>query len=202
MKEIKTFVDQKMLNNTYVLVNDKEALIIDPSFSSEKLEDYIIENDLDVIAILLTHGHYDHFAGLEVLGNTYNCPYYISEEDEDFLYDKSKSYAVKLPKQKPELYPNNVFIIGNFELKTIKTPGHTPGSVIIVWHNNMFTGDFIFAKDIGRTDLKGSNPRAMENSLRELAKIEGDYNIYPGHEESSTLAEEKKYNSYLNLYVK
>ncbi len=201
MKDVITFVDGRMLNDTYLLVNDGQALIVDPSFSNEKLKSYVSDNNIKVLAILLTHGHYDHFAGVENLGNLFHCPYYISEEDEDFLYDRTKSFAPTLPKLKPLVYPDGLVRIGDFAIGIIKTPGHTPGSVVLVWENNMFSGDFIFHGDIGRTDLPGSSSKQMQDSLKAFAAIKGEYTIYPGHEESSSLAEEKKNNPYLLRYV-
>ena len=201
MKDLITFIDKRMLNNTYLLLQDNNALIIDPSFDNEELIDYVKKNDVNIKAILLSHGHYDHFAGVEKLGKLYSCPYYISEGDEDYLYDRSKSYAINLPSYKPMLYPADFFSVAGFELTIINCPGHTPGSVVIIWKNKMFSGDFIFYGDIGRTDLKGGSPVRMEESLKEFAKIQGEYEIYPGHEESTTLAQEKKHNLYLNRYI-
>ena len=149
----------------------------------------------------MTHGHFDHFAGLKDLGKLDACPYYISEEDAGYLYDKRMSFAFWTVTEKPELYPEGELELGNFKLSLFKAPGHTPGGVVIIWDNKMFTGDFIFHGDIGRTDLPGSDPSQMEESLKRFAKIKGDFIIYPGHEESSTLAAERKNNPYLRRYI-
>ena len=201
MKKVKTFVDNRILNDTYLLINDNKAVVIDPSFKVSKLIDYIKENELELVAVLLTHGHYDHFAGLEALGKEFTCPYYISEEDESFLYDKRRSMADKEVNGKPIIYQDSELLLDGFSLQILKVPGHTLGSVVIVWEDKMFTGDFIFHGDTGRVDLPGGSAKQMEISLREFAKIDGDYIIYPGHEESTTLAQEKKTNRDLKNYV-
>ena len=200
MAAVITFTDQRMLNDTYLLVNGSEALIIDPSFSPKEVLAYIAKKKLKVLAILLTHGHYDHFAGLKELGKELDCPYYISGKDEGFLYDRKYSFAISLPEKKPLIYPEDQLVIGGFKLDIFAAPGHTPGSVVIIWNNNMFTGDFVFCGDIGRTDLPGSDPKAMAESLAAFSGLSGDYLIYPGHEESSTLAKEKQNNPYLNRH--
>lgn len=197
MKNVKIFVDERMGNNTYLLSMDKKVIIIDPSFSTRKIIDYISENDYEVVAILLTHGHFDHFAGVDKLGNLYHCDYYISEEDESFLNGKESKifqYEVLL---EPKFYPDYQLKIEGFEFELLKVPGHTPGCVVIVWDDKMFTGDFIFAGDIGRTDLPKGSSKKMQESLAMFKQIKGDFIIYPGHEESSTLAKEKATNPHL-----
>ena len=197
MKNVKIFVDERMGNNTYLLSMDKKVVIIDPSFSTRKIIDYISENDYEVVAILLTHGHFDHFAGVDKLGNLYHCDYYISEEDESFLNGKESKifqYEVLL---EPKFYPDYQLKIEGFVFELLKVPGHTPGCVVIVWGDKMFTGDFIFAGDIGRTDLPKGSSKKMQESLAMFKQIKGDFIIYPGHEESSTLAKEKATNPHL-----
>ena len=201
MNKITTFVDNRMLNNTYLLKIDRQVLIIDPSFSTKEIKNYITKNNLEVLAILLTHGHFDHFAGVEELGNLYNCPYYISREDEGFLYDRSKSHAPNKMNMLPVIFPKEELSIGDFHLELIATPGHSLGSIVIVWEKSMFTGDFLFHGDIGRTDLPGSSHQQMVESLKMFAKIETDYKIYPGHEEGTSLKQEQINNPYLNRYV-
>jgi len=201
MKRLKTFVDAKMANDTYLLIDNKQAVIIDPSFSVNKLMTYIKEEKLKVLAVLLTHGHYDHYAGLKDLGKFIDCPYYISEEDAGYLYDKRMSFGFWTVDKEPEIYTKDDLVLGDFRFSLLKVPGHTPGGVVIIWDNKMFTGDFIFHGDIGRTDLPGSSPKQMEESLKRFAEVQGDYIIYPGHEESTTLAEEKKNNPYLRRYI-
>lgn len=199
MKEVKTFVSGPMANNTYLLIFGKEALIIDPSFNCDKLEIFITENNLKVLAILLTHGHYDHWLSLDKLAKKYDCPFYLSSKDNNFLGDEKLSLG-QTTSLMPLDYPP-ILNISKFEIEVFETPGHSPGSVTLIWNENMFTGDFLFAVDIGRVDLPGGNQKEMENSLTMVGKWSTDYKLYPGHEESSTLFKEQKHNLYLSKFV-
>ena len=83
------------------------------------------------------------------------------------------------------------------ELKVLHTPGHTPGSVCLIWKDQMFSGDTLFQGSCGRVDLPGGDPRVMMESLRRLASLEAEYHVHPGHGSSTTLSAEKRYNPYL-----
>ncbi len=197
MEKIKTFVDNKIMNNTYLLIKDGKCLIIDPSFTTKKIISYIKEENLELLAILLTHGHYDHFAGVDILGEIFNCDYYISEEDEGFLSGYESKFFGHEVKQLPKFYPDYHLDIGDFHIELMKVPGHTPGSVILIYEDKMFTGDFLFAGGIGRTDLPKGSVKDMQKSLEMLKDIKVEYYIYPGHEETSVLSKELKRNPYL-----
>ena len=87
--------------------------------------------------------------------------------------------------------------IGSFEFETIYTPGHTPGSVIYVFEDDIFTGDTLFHLSVGRTDLVGGNERILRDSLKAFRDFKKDYRIHPGHEAETTLEFELQYNPYL-----
>lgn len=197
MENIKIFVDQQMQNNTYLIINQQDVIIIDPSFSTRRIIEFINNNNYVVKAILLTHGHYDHFAGVDILGDLFQCDYYISEEDESFLHGYDSKIFKHALQRVPKYYPDHQLKIASFNIDILKTPGHSPGSVVLVWGDSMFTGDFLFAGDIGRTDLSGGSVKQMQLSLAYFKTISLDYVIYPGHEESSTLKKEKLTNPYL-----
>ena len=87
--------------------------------------------------------------------------------------------------------------IDGVELTVLHTPGHTPGSVCLIWGDQMFSGDTLFEGSCGRVDLPGGDPRVMLQSLRRLASLQADYHVHPGHGGSTTLSGEKQYNPYL-----
>lgn len=196
--EIKQFVLGPIATNTYLLTEGKDALLIDPASKPEKLIEIL--GDLNLIGILLTHGHFDHIKAVDGLYEKYHCPVYLHEDDEELARDKYSgadfglvSY-ISCPTVKLNQGKMN---IGPFNFEVIFTPGHTEGSVIYVFEDSIFTGDTLFKGSVGRTDLKGGDARKLKDSLRVFKQFNSDYNIYPGHEESSKLLDELANNYYL-----
>lgn len=165
--QIKTIDTGYYGQNCYVLKKGKEALIIDPG----NKENLIIETvgDAKVLAVLLTHRHFDHIGALSKMLDVYKV---------DTIDVKSET------KQS----------LGAFNFEIIKTAGHSSDSVTYYFEKEaiMFTGDFLFAGDIGRTDLPTGSNDDMLKSLRKIFEYPEEIIIYPGHEEPSTLAKEKK----------
>ena len=87
--------------------------------------------------------------------------------------------------------------LAGLTFEVLHTPGHTPGSVCLLFGEHLFSGDTLFAGSCGRTDFPGSNPAQMRDSLARLKGLEKNYTVYPGHGEATTLNEEKRYNPYL-----
>ncbi len=198
MMDIRTYVMGPIATNTYVLVSGNEAIIIDPASKPEKMIEKL--GDLDLKAVLLTHGHFDHIKACDGLYEKYHCPIYLHEDDEELARDKysgadfglvsyisCKTLPLKEGKMK----------IGPFEFEVIFTPGHTPGSVIFVFDHYIFTGDTLFRGSVGRTDLKGGAARTLKESLRVFKSFKEEYFILPGHDDPSTLSFELANNWYL-----
>ena len=87
--------------------------------------------------------------------------------------------------------------LAEMTFEVLHTPGHTPGSVCLRFGQHLFSGETLFAGSCGRTDFPGSSPAAMGRSLARLAQLEDEISVYPGHGESTTIGEEKRYNPYL-----
>lgn len=196
--EIKRFVLGPIQTNTYLLINGNDALLIDPASKSEKLINIL--GDLNLIGILLTHGHFDHIKAVDGLVEKYKCPVYLNEADEKLARDKYAGDIFGLvayitckitPLQEGEMS------IGSFDFEVVFTPGHTEGSVIYIFDDAIFSGDTLFKGGCGRTDLKGGNQSKLNASLKIFKNFNRDYLIYPGHDEPSTLYDELKYNFYL-----
>lgn len=196
--EIKRFVLGPLQTNTYLLIEDDKAILIDPASKAEKLIEVL--QDLKLEAILLTHGHFDHIKAVDGLYEKYHCPIYMNLADEPLARDKhsGKDFGlvsyITCPINNIEEGDIN---ISSFEFKTIYTPGHTMGSVIYVFDDAIFTGDTLFKGSVGRTDLFGGDNRLLKDSLRVFKQFNKDYLIYPGHEESSQLSLELAYNPFL-----
>ena len=204
--EIKTIKSRFMHGvfdqNTYVLMNKKQALIIDAGADLEDVKNVI--GNRDVLAILMTHLHFDHFWYLEEYLNEFGAPVYIQEGFENKFLDSELNGSVLVRKNITKniensqiKYYENKLKIGSFECNVISTPGHTEDSVCLLIDDNLFTGDTIFSDAIGRTDLKDSDDVSMKESLKTIHEI--DYiTAYPGHYES---ASKNQINKTISFYL-
>ena len=190
--------------NCYILTDETtmKSAVIDPGGDSNMILDYMERNKMECAAILLTHGHMDHTMGVENLQKDTGAPVYVHKEDYSSakgspfgMFGMSHAYA---PTGECRLYgEGDVIPVGNLQVKVLHTPGHTPGGVTLVCENVMFTGDTLFKDSCGRVDLDGGDSTALLASLKRLAEIPGDFEVYPGHMESTTLAMERIYNPYV-----
>ena len=178
--------------NTYILSNDREAVVIDPGYEADTILDALEGKQLK--AILLTHGHFDHVGAVKELVAETGCEVYIHPAEATLppMITDGQLYYTHTYSEGDTVSP-----IDGVELTVLHTPGHTPGSVCLLMKDQMFSGDTLFEGSCGRIDLPGGNPQQMLQSLRRLASLQADYTVHPGHGGSTTLAEEKRYNPYL-----
>ncbi len=195
MPTIQTLVLGDYQVNCYIVSQEgsSRCCVIDPGYSSEVILSKLSQLGLQLDAILLTHGHFDHVGAVRDLVAATDCQVYIN------------SLECAMPPQltagklyyTDELTDGLEFTAAGLSFSVLHTPGHTPGSVCLITGDVMFSGDTLFAGSCGRTDLPGGNPRSMSASLSRLAALEKNYWILPGHGEATSLADEKKYNPYL-----
>ncbi|PID67185.1 MAG: MBL fold hydrolase [Fusobacteriales bacterium] len=182
--------------NCYVLIKENKSIIIDPGFSPEIIEKMFAGTK--PLAILLTHGHIDHVNAVKALHNKYNIPIYMSKKEDPVLKQTTPApdgYVRDFECEYSDLKEGN-FSIDIFDFEIIETPGHTEGSLLIRYENNLFTGDTLFKGTIGRTDIFSSDPLKMKQSIEKIKKLNPDYIVYPGHSESTTLRDEFLYNPF------
>ncbi|MBQ7346277.1 MAG: MBL fold metallo-hydrolase [Oscillospiraceae bacterium] len=180
--------------NCYILQGDTgRCLVIDPADSADVIFDFIQAKGLTLDAILLTHGHFDHVGAVKDLAAETDCPVYIHEAD---LQLPPAITAGKLYHTHTYAEGDEIALAG-LTFKVLHTPGHTPGSVCLCIEADMFCGDTLFQGSCGRTDLPGGSPQTMRQTLHRLSQLEGSYTLWPGHGQSTTLAQEKRYNPYL-----
>ena len=184
--------------NCYIVTDEatKKCAIIDPGADSNMILDYVESNHLTPVAIFLTHGHYDHYLALEAVAEDTGAPVYIHESEVNRTGQRGRhklDYNGKLS----YYAEGDVIKVGNLEFKVLETPGHSTGSVTLMCEDALFTGDTLFRGDCGRTDLEGGSDDIMMKSLKRLSELEGDYEVYPGHAESSTLSYERSFNRYM-----
>lgn len=180
--------------NCYLLWEGDKAVVIDPGYEPDTILRALETLGMDLSAILLTHGHFDHVGAVKELVAETGCEVYIHAAEATLppMMTAGELYFTRTYAEGDTITP-----VPGMELRVLHTPGHTPGSVCLLWGDQMFSGDTLFAGSCGRVDLPGGNPRQMLESLRRLASLEADYRVHPGHGESTTLAEEKRYNPYL-----
>lgn len=194
--QIITLTDKKNVieQNTYLLLKDNEGILIDAGASLKEIKKYNVK----IIAILLTHSHFDHILYLEEIQKYYNCPIFISEEDKQGLFNTRLNLSILWKSFKfngdlsliKTFKDNDILNLHEFSIKCLLTPGHTLGSSCFLIEENLFSGDTLFADSIGRADFPNSSPIKQKSSLERLDKL--NYNIlYPGHGRTSTKQEQK-----------
>ena len=181
--------------NCYILHEEqsKTCCIIDPGYTPEVVLDYLEEKGLTAEAILLTHGHFDHVGGVKQIAAETGCKVYIHPDDLSMppMMTNGPIYYTHTYSEGKQL------TLAGTTISVLHTPGHTPGSVCLIADNYLFAGDTLFARSCGRTDLPGGSWTAIKKSLSRLASFQTNYWVLSGHGESTTLAEEKRYNPYL-----
>ena len=179
--------------NCYILAQEERCLVIDPGDEAEKVLAFLEQNGLTLEAILLTHGHFDHVGAVKELAADTDCRVFLCEAD----------LALPGAMTAGPLYHTDFYSDGDsltlagMAFEVLHTPGHTPGSVCLRFGEHLFSGDTLFAGSCGRTDFPGSSSSDMYHSLKRLSQLEDNLKVYPGHGETTTIGEEKRYNPYL-----
>ncbi|MBQ2141898.1 MAG: MBL fold metallo-hydrolase, partial [Alistipes sp.] len=195
--EIKRLVFNPFRENTYVAWDDtKECIIIDAgnmvAGENRILKEFIEAHGLKPVMAVNTHGHFDHVGGVQWLKDTYGAQFACSSKDQ-FIIDSTAGgtmYGFKCNEVPPidvDLDTVGEIRFGETTLRVIKTPGHTPGHVVLFNEadKTLFTGDTLFKESIGRTDLPGGDYSwIMKSILEEVVPLGDDVTIYPGHEDS------------------
>ena len=211
--KINHYVVGMVQTNCYIVINNEteECFIIDPGASGTQLAEKIREESLIPVAVLLTHGHFDHAGAAKMLAEAFDIKIYAHENEESTLKypDKNVSWMVG----KEETYEADVFFkdeevitLAGFEIKVLHTPGHTEGGCCyyVAEEDVVFTGDTLFAGSVGRTDFPGGSMSQIVRSiqeklmtLNEAGNLETDIMVYPGHNDPTTIETERMENPYL-----
>lgn len=204
---IRTLYLGPCMTNCYIVSGDKNhCIVIDPASDGDIIYNEITKNGLELTAIFLTHGHFDHIYAIPYLINTFpDAKVYVHKDEEKYLKNTSLNLSPMFGEN--FVYTGKINCISDgdilsecgLEFNVIHTPGHTEGSVCYITDDSIFSGDTLFASTVGRTDFPlGSFPTLLK-SLKKIKQLKKDYNIYPGHNAATTLNIEKKYNEYLQF---
>ncbi|CAL6077549.1 Hydroxyacylglutathione_hydrolase [Hexamita inflata] len=191
--QTKLFTGGQFCTNLYIVHNQQEAIIIDPGFADQEIDQFIEQQNLKIKYIILTHAHIDHYLYAGYYRVKYKAKIYCHEADKQ-QFKRSYSYAKKVVDQFPQNFMNSadiyfncgqIFQLQDVQLKIIHTPGHTPGSCCLVSENTsqLFTGDTLFSDTIGNYSFPGGSFKDMSDSIHFLEKQNQYYQflIYPGH---------------------
>ena len=183
-----------------------EAFFVDPGGDAREVLDFIRDKGLSLKAVLLTHGHLDHFAGLRDLLPLVGGEVYISAGDAGMLRRPSEAMQASLRircegvSDFHEVSEGSVLKLGAFRIEVLETPGHTPGGVCYLIREGeesaLVSGDTLFAQSVGRTDLPGGDPSKLDDSLRRLSALPDSLAVLPGHGPETTIGKERQHNPF------
>lgn len=185
--------------NCYFLQDEESGLmaIIDPSDDWERILHQVKKAEGEVKYILLTHGHYDHTTAVPDLVKALpGVQVYIHQADANGAGSQLFPLAAQV-KDLNNYDEGDTLSLGSLTIEVLHTPGHSKGSVTLKVGDVLFTGDTLFCGSCGRTDLRGGSYEEIMASLKRLGELEGDFHVCPGHDRTSTLERERKYNPFL-----
>lgn len=193
--------------NCYFLINEdtKEVLIVDPADRAQKIIEWINSEALKPVAILLTHGHFDHIMGVAGVKKEYNIPIYASRDEVEVLANPqinvSTMMGAYMSMKADELFSDgDVLELAGMKLKVISTPGHTIGSVCFYMEEEkvLISGDTLFEASVGRSDFPtGSSRQLIESIKTRLFVLPDDTDVFPGHGGTTSIAYEKAHNPFI-----
>ena len=191
--KIKRIESEFLKSNTFILTKGQECLIVDACVKVGKVKQVV--KGKKVVGVLLTHGHFDHVFYAEEYKKEFDCPIYISKQGKITATDVNLTYGNEFCISKRSIFNifdvEKIFKCGDFKIKIYKTPGHSMGSVSYLIDNELFAGDTLFNRGIGRCDLLGSNEEEILESLKKLQDVKFSV-CHSGHGEDSTYDEQQR----------
>lgn len=200
---IKTFIEPPIDNNNYLIIDEetKEAALIDCSADDEQIDLELTKQGATLKYILLTHGHFDHIAGIN---NNRECTVLMHRNDCQWV-EQVNTYlpmfgltTIDIPRINRYIDDGDIIKLGNLNIKVIHTPGHTQGGVCFYVNSCLFSGDTIFREAVGRCDLEGGDfDQIVESIESKIFTLPNDTKIYPGHGKMTSVEWEKEHNRFL-----
>jgi glyoxylase-like metal-dependent hydrolase (beta-lactamase superfamily II) len=208
--EIATVVSTAFEENCYIVWRKgrNEALVIDPGLDPGEILQELEDHELEVAAILNTHGHADHIAGNAAMKQAFpNAPLIIGQDDAPLLTDADANLSapfgmpIRSPKANRTVKEGDIVEAAGIRLEVLDLPGHSPGHVVFVHRDQpmiVFGGDVLFQGSVGRTDFFNSRPDVFFEGIRtKLLTMPSDTIVYPGHGPVTTIGNERKTNPFV-----
>lgn len=195
MMHVETLPLGPLGTNCYLVYREgsSQCLVIDPGAEGEALAEKLQARGLQLAAIALTHGHFDHVGGVKALQKATGCPVWLHRGD--LALPESLTAG---PLEPTDFYCGGDTVeLAGIPIQVYHTPGHTPGSVCLLMEGALFSGDTLFARSCGRVDLPGGSGAQMAATMKVLQNLPFEGPVYPGHGDSTTLREERQWNPYL-----
>ena len=193
--------------NCYVVAarGSGSAVVVDPGAEPRRIGAVLEEWDVELDAILLTHGHMDHVGGVAGLVERTGAPVHLHPGDRDF-YDRAAeqatAFGLRVPQPPPPdraLTDGQTVTAGGVDFEVRHAPGHSPGGVVLVVDGGAFVGDCVFQGSVGRVDLPGGDAETLMASIREtILTLPDDARLWPGHGPETTVERERRANPFLN----
>jgi glyoxylase-like metal-dependent hydrolase (beta-lactamase superfamily II) len=179
-----------------------EAVVVDPGGDAARLRLELAGMGTRCVAILITHGHWDHLGGVADLAEGTEAPVYMAEDERVLLEDVNSFVptGIRLRSYTPDvlLKGDESLELAGLSFETLRVPGHSPGHLAYHTDGTLFSGDVVFAGSVGRTDLPGADWDTLVESIRTLAdRYSPDTVVYPGHGPKTTLGAEVARNPFL-----
>lgn len=205
--KINRFPKGPLGENTYLIEDEATGCmaVIDPGYFGEDIINMIPDRN-SLKYILLTHGHYDHYACIREYTEAYPCARYAVPAGEDYLLHSSRDNKMiaggrdtwESPEADIKLDDGSVLTLGETELRIIATPGHTEGGICFVTDREVFTGDTLFRLSVGNTSFETGSWSSLTDSIKnKLYTLQDDVRVYPGHGDETTIGYEKKANPFV-----
>ncbi len=182
--------------NCYIVSVDEKDFIIDPGVDA--LE-WVKNNVKNPIAILNTHGHFDHVWSNQAVKDALKIPIYVPKDDAFML--KKDPFGQGTPPSEPDVLisGDEILMLEGVKIAYLHMPGHTPGNSVIMIGEGMFSGDFVFENSIGRVDFPYSSPADMKKSIKKFLALPYDKTVYPGHGNNTSIqVEQGRIGNWLN----
>ncbi len=192
--------------NSYIVADEvsKEAVVIDPGDEPDRIMELIDSNGFNVLAVICTHGHFDHVGGIGDIKKATGARVMIHKDDTE-TYGMAKEQAVlwgfnvdDLPEPDGFLNDGDEIKAGGMVFRVMHSPGHSPGGICLYGEGVLFSGDTMFQGSIGRTDFPGGSIDKLKESFKRLIELPDDTRVFSGHGPETTIGREKRENFFMS----